>query len=96
MWKRRFVIFAFAVSLGMASAWAADKTADRGHSSPLIQYASLNGGHLVLCGIGMFTPAGSPLRNFAILTNGAAVQSWGFNDLSGSISGTQFQTVPGY
>ena len=40
MWNRRLAIFAFAVSLGTASAWAADKVAERGHSSPLIQYAS--------------------------------------------------------
>jgi hypothetical protein len=60
-----------------------------------LRFLMLNGGHLVLCGIGMYTPAGSPLRNFAVLANGATVQSWGFNDLSGNISGTQFQTAPG-
>ncbi len=54
------------------------------------RFLMLNGGRLVLCGIGMYTPAGSPLINFAVLANGATVQSWGFNDLSGNISGPAF------
>jgi hypothetical protein len=51
------------------------------------RFVMLKGGRAVLCGIGMYTPAGSPLRNFAEMANGAIVQSWGFNDLSGNISG---------
>jgi hypothetical protein len=46
----------------------------------------------VLCGIGMYTPAGSPLENFAAMAKGATVQSWGFNDLSGNIKGSTFET----
>ena len=50
----------------------------------------LNGGRVMLCGIGMYTPAGSPLKNFALLANGAKIDSYGFNDLSGNISGPAF------
>ena len=60
-----------------------------------LRFLILNGGHAVLCGMGMYAPAGSPLRNFAVLANGATVQSWGFNDLSANISGPQFLTAPG-
>jgi len=54
-------------------------------------FLMLNGGRVVLCGIGMFTPHGSPLENFAVLKNGAVVQNWGFNDLSGNISGATIE-----
>jgi hypothetical protein len=50
----------------------------------------VNGGKVVICGVGMFTPAGAPLRNFALLANGASVEEYGFNDLSGNITGQQF------
>lgn len=50
----------------------------------------LKGGNAILCGIGMFTPAGSPMKNFALLVNGAKVDTYGFNDLSGNITGTPF------
>ena len=35
----------------------------------------------------MFTPANSPLQNFAVLANSAIVETYGFNDLSGNITG---------
>lgn len=44
-------------------------------------------GHVVLCGIGMYTPSGSPIRNFAVAAGGASVENWGFNDLSANILG---------
>jgi hypothetical protein len=50
----------------------------------------LNGGKVVISGVGMFTPPGAPLRNFAVLANSAVVQTYGFNDLSGNITGPQF------
>jgi hypothetical protein len=50
----------------------------------------LKGGNVILCGVGMFTPAGSPMRNFALLVNGAKVDAYGFNDLSGNITGPPF------
>ncbi|HTS25046.1 MAG TPA: hypothetical protein VMH81_04180 [Bryobacteraceae bacterium] len=50
----------------------------------------LYGGKAVICGVGMFTPAGSPLRNFAQLSTGAVVETYGFNDLSGNITGQVF------
>jgi hypothetical protein len=54
------------------------------------RFMMLNGGRLVLNGIGMFTPAGSPLKNFGLLANNARVDFYGFNDLSGNITGSQF------
>ncbi len=57
-----------------------------------LRFLMLNGGRVVLCGVGMYTPAGSPLHNFAVLKNGATAQSWGFNDLSGNISGTPIES----
>jgi len=50
----------------------------------------LNGGKVVICGVGMFTPAGAPLQNFALLAKTAIVETYGFNDLSGNITGQQF------
>ena len=47
----------------------------------------LNGGKVVICGVGMYTPAGSPIKNFAVLSKGAVVDTYGFNDLSGNITG---------
>jgi hypothetical protein len=35
----------------------------------------------------MYTPAGSPLAHFAVLWNNAVVAMYGFDDLSGNISG---------
>jgi len=49
------------------------------------RFISVNGGMLFLCGIGMFTPAGSPLANFAVLASGAQVDWYGLEDLSGNI-----------
>ena len=46
------------------------------------------GGRIQLSGIGMFTPAGSPLAHFAELWNAATVEMDGINDLSGNISGS--------
>jgi hypothetical protein len=54
------------------------------------RFMMLNGGSVVICGVGMYTPAGSPLRNFALLANGAEVDTYGFNDLSGNITGAAF------
>ena len=54
------------------------------------RFMMVNGGRVILCGVGMFTPAGSPLKNFAVLANKASVDTYGFNDLSGNISGPLF------
>jgi hypothetical protein len=54
------------------------------------RFMMLNGGSMIICGVGMFTPSGSPLRNFALLANGAQVDTYGFNDLSGNITGAAF------
>ena len=51
------------------------------------RFISVNGGLLFLCGIGMFSPAGSPLTNFAVLANGAQADSYGLADLSGNLKG---------
>jgi hypothetical protein len=51
---------------------------------------AIYGGRLALCGIGMYTPAGSPLRNFALVGPTAKVDTYGFNDLSGNITGSLF------
>lgn len=50
------------------------------------RFMQVNGGKVVLCGVGMFTPAGAPMKNFATLANNARVDTYGFNDLSGNIS----------
>ena len=50
----------------------------------------LNGGKVTVRDIGMYTPAGSPLGNFAVLWNAVSVQMEGFNDLSGNITGPLF------
>jgi hypothetical protein len=51
------------------------------------QFVSSWGGRIQLSGIGMYTPAGSPLIHFIALWNNAGVDMYGFNDLSGNISG---------
>lgn len=48
------------------------------------RFVRLLGGRVILCGIGMYTPA--PLTHFAVTANGASVENWGFIDLSGNIS----------
>jgi hypothetical protein len=54
------------------------------------RFLLLNGGHLIVCGVGMFTPAGAPMRNFAFMLSNAKVDTYGFNDLSGNITGAAF------
>jgi hypothetical protein len=54
------------------------------------RFMMLNGGRVVVNGVGMFTPTGAPMRNFALLANNAQVSTYGFNDLSGNITGAQF------
>ena len=51
------------------------------------QFVSAWGGKIQLSGIGMYTPAGSPFVHFAALWNNAVVNMYGFDDLSGNISG---------
>jgi len=51
------------------------------------QFLSAWGGKIWMCGIGMYTPAGSPMKYFAVLWNSATVDMYGFYDLSGNISG---------
>lgn len=52
------------------------------------RFMAVYGGKLVLCGVGMYTPAGSPLKNFAAVGTDATVDTYGFNDLSGNITGS--------
>jgi hypothetical protein len=52
------------------------------------QFLSAWGGKIQLSGIGMYTPAGSPLAHFAMLWNNAVAAMYGFDDLSGNISGS--------
>jgi len=54
------------------------------------RFMMLNGGRVVVNGVGMFTPPGAPMKNFALLANNAQVATYGFNDLSGNITGAQF------
>ena len=54
------------------------------------RFMVVNGGRIIICGVGMFTPAGAPLRNFALMMNSAKVDQYGFNDLSGNITGAAF------
>ncbi len=47
--------------------------------------------------IGMFTGAGSPLTNFVVLANGVTLEIYGFDDLSGQITGNLIGgTTTGY
>ena len=55
------------------------------------RFMLLNGGRVVICGVGMYTPAGSPLQNFALLLNSARLDAYGFNDLSGNITSGAFE-----
>ena len=50
-------------------------------------FMTLQGGKVFISGLGMFTPAGSPLTNLAVMSNAVNVELYGFNDLSGNISG---------
>jgi len=50
-------------------------------------FLSVWGGKVVLSGVGMYTPVGSPLAHFAMLWNNATVDTFGFEDLSGNMSG---------
>ncbi len=52
------------------------------------QFLTAWGGKILLSGVGMYTPGGSPLTHFATLWNQATVQMFGFDDLSGNISGS--------
>jgi len=54
------------------------------------RFIMMAGGKLFLCGVGMYTPAGAPLQNFAVLAGGAKAEVYGFTDLSGNIKGPQF------
>jgi hypothetical protein len=51
------------------------------------RFLCLNGGSVYLRDTGMYTPLGSPLANFAMLSNAVKVEMQGFNDLSGNIAG---------
>ena len=51
------------------------------------QFLSAWGGKTQMSGIGMYTPGGSPLTHFATLWNNAVINMFGFDDLSGNISG---------
>jgi hypothetical protein len=46
------------------------------------------GGKVWMSGIGMYSPAGSPLTHFAMRWNGGTVDISGFYDLSGNITGS--------
>jgi hypothetical protein len=59
---------------------------DASQSGPS-RFIMQSGGHLILCGIGMYTPAGSPMKYFAQIAYAAKVDTYGFNDLSGNVSG---------
>jgi len=54
------------------------------------RFLMLYGGTVFLCGIGMYTPAGSPLEHFAVLANQAVIDAYGFRDLSGRVTGSLF------
>jgi hypothetical protein len=51
------------------------------------RFALFSGGKITLNGIGMFTPASSPMTNFAVMANGVNVDLFSFNDLSGNVTG---------
>jgi hypothetical protein len=54
------------------------------------RFLMLSGGKTILCGVGMYTPSGSPMQHFATLANNATIDSWGFSDLSGNITDAPF------
>jgi hypothetical protein len=49
---------------------------------------AVQGGYVWICGVGMYTPAGSPLKHFAVVQNGGIVEMTGFHDLSNNIAGS--------
>ena len=51
------------------------------------QFLSAWGGKIVLSGNGMYTPSGAPLAHFATLWNHAVADVYGFDDLSGNMTG---------
>jgi hypothetical protein len=51
------------------------------------QFVTAWGGKIQLSGTGMYTPGGSPMNHFALLWNNAVVEMFGFDDLSGNLSG---------
>jgi hypothetical protein len=51
------------------------------------QFLSAWGGKIQLSGVGMYTPAGSPMAHFAMCWNNAVVVLYGFDDLSANLSG---------
>jgi hypothetical protein len=51
------------------------------------QFLSAWGGKIVLSGNGMYTPSGAPLAHFATLWNNAVADVYGFDDLSGNMTG---------
>jgi len=51
------------------------------------QFMTVSGGHVRMHGIGMYSPAGSPLTNFAVECNAAEVDIETLDDLSGNIQG---------
>jgi hypothetical protein len=54
------------------------------------RFLMVNGGTVFLCGVGMYTPAGSPMQHFATLAKTATIDAYGFSDLSGYITGSPF------
>jgi hypothetical protein len=54
------------------------------------QLMTLSGGKVHINGFRIFTPAGSPLTHLAVLANAVGLEVYGFNDMSGNISGTLF------
>jgi hypothetical protein len=51
------------------------------------EFLSAWGGKIVMSGNGMYTPGGSPLAHFAMLWNNAVADVYGFDDLSGNMTG---------
>jgi hypothetical protein len=52
------------------------------------QFLTARGGRVQMSGIGMYTPAGAPLSHFEVLWNDAAMDMYGFDDLSGNLTGS--------
>ena len=50
-------------------------------------FVSAWGGKIQLTGTGMYSPGGSPMKNFAVLWNNAVVEMFGFDDLSQNMTG---------
>jgi hypothetical protein len=49
------------------------------------QFLTAWGGKILLNGLGMYSPGGSPMAHFAAVWNNAVVSMYGFNDLSGNV-----------